>query len=316
MLTTALIWGLAFVAQRVSLDHLGAFAFNGLRFALGALSLVPLTFLLKPSHLTPAQAAWKPALVPGLAAGFVLFTAASLQQVGLLWTTAGKAAFLTGFYILLVPVFGLFLKRPAHPGVWWGAALGLAGLYLLSVTSAFTMGFGDALQLAGAVFWAVHILVIDRFVPRLDPLKLSVVQFAVCSLLSLAVAVPTETFTWTGLQAGLAPLLYAGLGSVGIAYTLQVVGQRGVAPGPAALILSLETVFAALGGGLLLGERLGPRELLGCALMLTGMVLAQAWPMRKTAPRVAEAGTAALSSKQELPCKAEPSVKPTSKSHP
>lgn len=282
LLGAAFIWGVAFVAQRVSLDHLGAFTFNGLRFALGALSLVPLTFLFKPSGLTPLQSGWKPALVPGLVAGCVLFTAAGLQQVGLIWTTAGKAAFLTGFYILLVPVFGMFLKRHPTPGVWLGAGLALVGLYFLSITAAFTMGFGDALQLIGAVFWAVHILVIDRFGPRLDPLKLSVVQFAVCSLLSFAVAVPFETFTWTGLEGALVPLLYAGFGSVGIAYTLQVVGQRGIAPGPAALILSLETVFAALGGGVLLGEVLGPRELVGCGLMLAGMVLAQVWPVRQT----------------------------------
>jgi drug/metabolite transporter (DMT)-like permease len=180
-----------------------------------------------------------------------------------------------------VPVFGIVLKRHPTLGVWLGAGLALVGLYFLSITASFTMGFGDGLQLLGAVFWAVHILVIDRFVPRLDPLKLSVVQFTVCSLLSFTVAVPVETFTWTGLEAALVPLLYAGLGSVGIAYTLQVVGQRGVAPGPAALILSLETVFAALGGGLLLGETLGPRELLGCGLMLAGMVLAQVWPVRR-----------------------------------
>jgi drug/metabolite transporter (DMT)-like permease len=279
-LGAAFIWGVAFVAQRVSLDHIGAFSFNGLRFALGALSLIPLTFLFRPSGLTKAQATWKSALVPGLVAGVILFCAAGLQQVGLLWTTAGKAAFLTGFYILLVPVFGMFLKRRPALGVWLGAGLALFGLYFLSITAQFTMGLGDALQLLGAVFWACHILVIDRFVPHVDPLKLSVVQFATCSLLSAGVAIPTETLTLTGLQAGLVPLLYAGFGSVGIAYTLQVIGQRGVAPGPAALILSLETVFAALGGGLLLGETLGPRELLGCGLMLAGMVLAQVWPVR------------------------------------
>lgn len=272
---------MAFVAQRVSLDHLGAFTFNGLRFALGALSLVPLTFLFKSSGLSREQNRWGAAVVPGLVAGAVLFAGASLQQVGLIWTTAGKAAFLTGFYILLVPVFGMFLKRHPTPGVWLGAALALVGLYFLSITAAFTMGFGDALQLIGAVFWACHILVIDRFGPRVDPLKLSVIQFAVCSFLSFAVAIPFETFTWTGLQGALVPLLYAGFGSVGIAYTLQVVGQRGVAPGPAALILSLETVFAALGGGVLLGEILGPRELLGCGLMLAGMVVAQVWPVRR-----------------------------------
>jgi len=283
----ALIWGVAFVAQRVSLEHLGAFTFNGLRFALGALSLVPLTFLFKPRNLDRTQAGWKAAAVPGFVAGLVLFAAASLQQLGLFWTTAGKAAFLTGFYILLVPLFGMFLRRRPHAGVWWGAGLALIGLYFLSVTEAFTVGIGDVLQLVGAVFWAAHILLIDRFSPRLDPLNLSVVQFAVCAVLSLTVAVPTETFTWSGLEAGLVPLLYAGFGSVGIAYTLQVIGQRGVAPGPAALILSLETVFAALGGWLLLGETLGSRELLGCALMLAGMVLAQVWPTRfSSAPQM------------------------------
>lgn len=282
LLTTALIWGLAFVAQRVSLDHMGAFTFNGLRFALGALSLVPLTFFLRPSGLEPARAGWRPAVLPGIIAGTILFAGAGLQQVGLHWTTAGKAAFLTGFYILLVPVFGLFLKRRPTPGVWIGATLGLMGLYFLSITSAFTMGLGDALQLVGAVFWTCHILVIDRFSPRLDPLKLSVVQFAICSLLSFMVAFSTETITLAGVGGGLVPLLYAGFGSVGIAYTLQVIGQRGVPPGPAALIMSLETVFAALGGGMLLGEVLGPRELLGCALMLIGMVLAQVWPTKKS----------------------------------
>ncbi len=285
MLTAAFIWGVAFVAQRVSLDHIGALTFNGLRFAIGALSLVPLTFLFKPSGLSRQQASWKGALVPGLIAGVILFTAAGLQQVGLKWTTAGKAAFLTGFYILLVPFFGFFLKRRPHVGVWIGAGLALVGLYFLSITAEFTMGFGDALQLVGALFWTAHILVIDRFSPRLDPLKLSIVQFSVCSVLSLAWGLPSEPFSGAGLQAGLIPLLYAGFGSVGIAYTLQVVGQRGIAPGPAALILSLETVFAALGGGLLLGEQLGPRELLGCALMLAGMVAAQVWPVRKAVPQ-------------------------------
>ena len=272
---------MAFVAQRVSLDHIGAFTFNGLRFALGALSLVPLTFFFKPSGLIKESAGWKAVLIPGLIAGVVLFSAAGLQQVGLNWTTAGKAAFLTGFYILLVPIFGLFLKRRPHAGVWFGASVALVGLYFLSITEQFTMGFGDALQLVGAVFWTVHIMVIDRFSPRLDPLKLSVVQFSVCSLLSFIVGLPFEPFSWTGLQAGLVPLLYSGFGSVGIAYTLQVVGQRGIASGPAALILSLETVFAALGGWLLLGETLGPRELAGCALMLAGMLLAQLWPKGK-----------------------------------
>lgn len=277
---TALIWGFAFVAQRVGLGHLGAFTFNGLRFALGAVSLLPLMVFIKPSTLSSSQASWRATVVPGVLAGIVLFIATSLQQLGLIWTSAGKAAFLTGFYILLVPLFGLLLRRKPHPGVWWGAGVALIGLYLLSVTEAFTIGVGDVLQIVGALFWAVHILLIDRFSPRVDPLKLSALQFSVCSLLSLTVAVPLESFTLEGLSSGLVPLLYAGIGSVGIAYTLQVVGQRGIAPGPAALIMSLETVFAAVGGGLLLGETLSLRELVGCAFMLLGMVMAQLWPAR------------------------------------
>jgi drug/metabolite transporter (DMT)-like permease len=275
----AAIWGLAFVAQRISLGHVGAFTFNGLRFGLGALSLVPLTFFLKPSRLTRGQYGWRPVLWPGLAAGIILFVAAGLQQVGLKWTTVGKAAFLTGFYILLVPILGLFVKRRPHLGVWLGATVGLVGLYFLSVTEAFTVGLGDGIQLLGAVFWACHILVIGRFSPQVDPLKLSVVQFFVCSILSLAVGLPLEPFSWGGVGAVLGPLLYTGLLSVGVAYTFQTLGQSGIAPGPAALIMSLETVFAVLGGWVLLGETLGLRELIGCALMLAGMVMAQVWPV-------------------------------------
>ena len=282
MLTTAAIWGFAFVAQRVSFASFGPFTFNGLRFLLGALSLVGLTLIFKPTGLSNEQARWKAAFLPGAIAGAVLFSAANFQQVGLSSTTAGKAAFLTGFYILLVPLAGLVLTRLGHPGtpghfgVWLGAVLGLAGLFFLSVGEDFSVGLGDGLELVGAVFWSVHILVIDRYSGQVDPLKLSVIQFVVCGVLSLMVGLPTESFTLAGLQTGWILLAYAGIGSVGIAYTLQVVGQRGVAPGPAALIMSLETVFAAFGGWLILGETLGPRELLGCALMLAGMVVAQA----------------------------------------
>lgn len=288
--TAAVIWGLAFVAQRVSLDFVGAFTFNGIRFAVGALSLLPLTLFLKPS--TPHRAGWGQAFWPGIAAGVVLFIAASLQQIGLQTTTAGKAAFLTGFYILLVPVFGLFLKRRPGTGVWFGAVLALGGLYLLSVTADFTMGLGDALELVGALFWTCHIMLIDRWGPKVDPLKLSVTQFAVCAVLSLMVGLPTESLSVHGLVDALPVLLYAGFGSVGVAYTLQVIGQRGMAPGPAALILSLETVFAALGGWLILGETLGVRELVGCGLMLAGMVLAQLWP-----PKTRSKGSATLPDK-------------------
>ncbi len=281
-MAAALIWGTTFVAQRVSVDLVGAFTFTGIRFGLGALSLIPLTFLLKPA--STQASGWRPVWLPGLAMGSLLFAGASLQQIGLQWTTAGKAAFLTGLYILLVPIVGLVFRRRAGRGVWFGAILGLAGLYLLSVTESLTMGLGDALELAGAVFWTFHILAIDHWSPRVDPIKLSVAQFLVCSALGLLVGLPIEPLSVTGLVACLPALLWASILSVGVAFTLQVLGQRGVAPGPAALILSLETVFAALAGWLALGETLGLRELAGCALMLIGMVLAQLWPSAPSSP--------------------------------
>ena len=219
-------------------------------------------------------------------AGGVLFVAASLQQVGLLYTTAAKAGFITGLYIILVPILGLLLKHSSGVTTWLGAGLAVVGLYLLSINDDFSMSFGDMLQFIGALFWAMHILLIDHYSSRVSPLKLSAVQFAVCGLLSLGVSLLIETPTLAGALAGWQPILYAGLVSVGVAYTLQVVGQKSAKPAHAAIILSLESVFAALGGVWLLNESLSSRAWLGCGLMLAGMLLSQIrWPMgRKTEP--------------------------------
>lgn len=279
LLMAAAIWGLGFVAQRLGMDHMGPFTFNGLRFLLGAASLLPLLWWLKSRQPRPQPG--QPSgdhrllLTGGLLAGTVLFSAASLQQVGLLYTTAAKAGFITGLYIILVPVIGLALRHKTGTNTWVGALIAMAGLYYLSVTEDFSMGYGDLLQVAGALFWAIHLLVLDHYSNRVAPIRLAGVQFLVCGLLSLGTAFVIETPTLTGAVAGWQALLYAGLVSVGIGYTLQVVGQRGAHPAHAAIILSLETVFAAIGGVLLLGETLDERAVVGCSLMLAGMLISQ-----------------------------------------
>ena len=286
LLMAAAIWGLGFVAQRLGMDHMGPYTFNGLRFLLGAASLLPLLWWLKSRQPAGQSEDRRLLLTGGLLAGAVLFSAASLQQVGLLYTTAAKAGFITGLYIILVPVIGLALRHKTGTNTWVGALIAMAGLYYLSVTEDFTIGYGDLLQVAGALFWAIHLLVLDHYSSRVAPIRLAGVQFLACGLLSLAVAFTIEMPTISGAVAGWQALLYAGLVSVGVGYTLQVVGQRGAHPAHAAIILSLETVFAAIGGVLLLGEILDERAIVGCALMLAGMLISQVrlrwwWKSRK-----------------------------------
>jgi len=276
LLTAAAIWGFAFVAQRVGMEHLGPFTFNGIRFALGGFSLLPLIWFFRKHPQAKSQPK-EPLSVTrmGLLAGIILFIAASLQQVGIIYTTAGKAAFITCLYIVLVPVAGLFLKHRLSTTTWVGCILTVIGLYFLCVKEDFSIAYGDFLELIGALLWTTHILLIDHISRRVDTLKLASLQFATCSLLSLVVALFLESTTINAiLQAGI-PILYGGFASVGIAYTLQIIGQKNASPAHAALILSMETVFAAIGGFLILGEILGARELIGCALMLSGMILSQ-----------------------------------------
>ncbi len=282
LLLTAAIWGFAFVAQRVGMKYVGAFTFNGVRFALGSLSLVPLIIYFnskKPAADAEGgreeKAPEESALIPGIIAGLILFCGASLQQIGLAYTTVGKAAFITGLYIVLVPLLGIFLKQRTSINTWIGVVLAVIGLYFLSVNEDLTIGLGDFLEIMGAFFWAVHILVIDRFTKKIDALKLSCIQFVACSLLSMATALIFEDISISGLGQAIIPILYGGVLSVGVAYTLQVVAQKNAKPSHAAIILSMESVFAALGGALLLHENLGVRGYAGCALMLAGMIFAQ-----------------------------------------
>ena len=280
LLLTATIWGFAFVAQRVGMDYVGPYTFNGVRFALGSLSLVPLLFWLQrreSSSPKEMKTGFGNVLWGGGLAGLFLFAGASLQQVGLVYTTAGNAGFITGLYVVIVPIMGLALHQRTHLGTWLGAFLAALGLYFLSITEALTIAWGDLLVFIGAFFWAAHVLIIGRLSPRMDALKLAITQFAVCSLLSLLTAAAIETVTWEGLRRAAIPILYGGLGSVGVAYTLQVVAQKDAHPAHAAIFLSMEAVFAAIGGWWLLSEILTVRALFGCALMLSGMLVSQLW---------------------------------------
>ncbi len=285
LLLAAIIWGFAFVAQRVGAQHLGPFAFNGVRFALGCLSLIPLILIIDAkAGIRNILSELRRTLPAGVICGLVLFTAANLQQVGMPHTTAGKAAFITSLYIIIVPFLGILLKHSIGLKTWVGAGFSLIGLYLLSVNEQFSIASWDILQLIGAFFWALHIIVIGHFTRRLDGLKLSLIQIATCSLLSLTVAIFFEGIPVIGLQQALVPLLYGGLASVGIAYTLQILGQKHAKESHAAIILSMENVFAALGGFLLLGENLGIRGSIGCFLMFTGLILSQLNWLKKKEP--------------------------------
>jgi drug/metabolite transporter (DMT)-like permease len=281
LLLTAAIWGLAFVAQRVGMEHVGPFTFNGVRFMLGSLSLIPLIFYFRNDSPT-SRGGYKNEVLAGLLAGTILFIAASLQQIGLIYTTAGKAAFVTALYLVLVPLLGIFLGQSAGKWTWMGCILAVVGLYFLCIKESASIQFGDLLQLIGAFFWALHILIIAYLSRRVDVLKLSCYQFFTCSLLSLLVAVITETIILDNIIAATVPILYGGFFSVGIAYTLQVVGQKHAPPAHAAIILSMETVFAVIGGFLILGEVIEGQEILGCILMLTGMLVSQLGSMGKT----------------------------------
>lgn len=275
LLTAAFIWGVAFVAQRVAMRHLPPLTFNAARLILGALVLLP---FLARSGRRPAgtpMAGRGETIRASVLLGVVMFAAASLQQFGIVSTTAGKAGFITSMYVVFVPVVGLFVGHRVGRFAWIGVALAVGGLYLLSARGVMKLAPGDGLVLLCAVCWTAHVLLVGHFVKRVPAVRMAFGQFTTAAALSVIGALIFDHVQWADLRAVAWPIIYSGVFSIGVAFTLQVAGQKNARPTDAAIIMSMESVFAALGGGLLLGERLGVRELFGCAAILTGAVVAQ-----------------------------------------
>jgi len=282
LLTAAFIWGTAFVAQRKGMEYIGPFTYNGFRFALGGLVLLPLVFWLRKINPKGHEDSGRRFFIQGgMLAGAALFAGATLQQMGLVYTTAGKAGFITSLYVVVVPILGLFLGHRIGLSVWVGAILAVIGLYFLSITQKFRIGHGDALVLLSAFFWALHVLWIGYLARRANPIYIACLQFFVCSVLSFLFAVFTEEIQFPAVREAAIPILYGGVFSAGIAFTLQVISQRTCPPAHAAIIMSLETLFAALAGWIVLHEILSLRNLIGCAFMLAGILVVQLAPRIK-----------------------------------
>ena len=278
LLLTAVIWGVAFVAQSVGLEYVEPFTFNSVRSIIGGLVLLPCIVILKK---------WKKGFatkiewIGGICCGIALCLASNFQQFGMQHTTVGKAGFITALYVVLVPILGLFVKKKVPIFIWLCVGLSVAGLYLLCMPEgAFVLALGDLLVLICAILFSLHILVIDYFSPKGDGVVISCIQFFTCGILTGVVMIFTETPTIGNILDAKWAILYAGVLSSGVAYTLQVVAQKNVNPTVASLILCLESVVAVLAGWLILGQSLSTREIWGCVLMFVAIVLAQL-PMPK-----------------------------------
>lgn len=276
----ALIWGTAFVAQSVSTDFVEPMTFNALRSAIATVVLLVVLwafrrFGAKPQTAPREKGSRKDLILGGICCGAALCIASNLQQAGLSDTTAGKAGFITALYIVIVPLLGLFLRKRAPLTVWIGVVLALAGLYFLCITESLSIQQGDLYILACAVVFSVHILLIDHFTQRVDGIALSCAQFLVAAILSGIGMLLFEHPDWQSILQCTWPILYVGVFSSGIAYTLQILAQKGANPTVVTLLLSLESVFSVLAGALILGDRLSGREIIGCVLMFAAVVLAQ-----------------------------------------
>lgn len=281
LLLAAMIWGVAFVAQSVGMDHVGPWTFLCVRSLIAGVSMLPVVAVLSRSGTAPKQAAEerrnsrKTLLTGGICCGTVLGVASILQQIGLQYTSVGKAGFLTACYILIVPLLGLLLGRRCGRLVWCGVAVALLGLYFLCFKDGSPLNFGDILVFISATLFSGHILLIDHFIPLCNGVKMSCIQFFVCGAVALVGMLVFEEPSLPQLLAAWKPLLYAGVLSSGVGYTIQIIGQRGMNPTVASLIMSLESVFAVLAGWLILHQHLSGREMLGCVLVFVSIVLAQ-----------------------------------------
>jgi len=280
---TAAIWGMAFSAQRSGMESIGPFAYNAARFLLGAITVLPILFFMKRrrGQAAPANAP-RPSLGRKVAysaiAGTVLFGGTSFQQAGLVTTTAGNASFITALYVVLVPIVGVAFGKKSGLLIWIGALLAVAGLYALTVSSGFTVSSGDLLVLAGTLFWTMHILVIGHFGSLMDGVELALGQYLVCAVLCFVFALAFEPAPFAGVIAAGIPILYGGICSAGIGFTLQIIAQKNAHPAHASIIMSLESLFGAIGGIIILGEPLTARLAIGGVLMLTGTIISQLEP--------------------------------------
>ena len=285
LLTTALIWGTAFVAQRSGMDYVGPFTFNGIRFLIGALVMIPVILIMKklaqknqpaiPMTAMEKRKERKFLWTGGFFCGLALLAGTGLQQMGLVYTSAGKTGFITALYIVIVPVIGIFLGRKVRILLWVSVVLGVMGLYLLSINEGFSINIGDFLVFLCAFGFAAHILVVDHFSPKTNAIKLSAVQFFVCGALSLVIMAFVEHPQLEYILDAAFPILYTGIMSCCVAYTFQVVAQKDIGPTVASLLLSMESVFAVIFGMLLLNEQLLPKEVFGCVVMFMAIILAQ-----------------------------------------
>lgn len=277
LVLTALIWGCAFVAQSVGMDYVGPFTFNTARFLIGAIVLLPVIWFMDRQRKTGAEkgAGQKTLIIGGICCGIALAVASTLQQWGILFTTVGKAGFITAMYIVIVPLLGIFIGKKVRPLIIGCVAIAVVGFYFLCMTESLRLGLGDFLVLLCAIAFSIHILVIDHFSPKVDGVKMSAIQFLTAAIIS---AVPTllwEQPVFTEILQAWQPVLYAGVMSCGVAYTLQIIAQKNADPTVASLLLSLESVFSVLAGWVLLGQGLSLKELFGCVLIFCAIILAQ-----------------------------------------
>lgn len=280
LLLAAAIWGSAFVAQSVGMEHIGPFTFSAVRNTVGFIVLIPIS--LWSRRLFPENSRGhrfglsKQTVIGGIICGVVLCASSNFQQCGMVYTTVGKSGFITALYVVFVPVFGLFLKKKTTWRTWVSVVLAVVGLYLLCMTgNDMTLNFGDGLMLVCAMLFAVHILTVDHFIDGADAVSMSCIQFGVTALISTALMFIFEEPEISAITMSWLPILYAGILSSGVAFTLQIITQRRLSPVVAALIMSMESVFSVLSGWIVLGETLNTRETIGCVLMFSAIILSQ-----------------------------------------
>ncbi len=280
LILTAVIWGTSFVSQKLGMNYVEPFTFGASRFLLGALVLIPVILIFDRNNNknnVKANDAYsrKDLITGGILCGSALFLGASFQQIGIVYTTAGKAGFITALYIVLVPLFGLFMKKKISKLVWFGVALATGGLYLLCIKEGFTIQVGDAIVMAGTIFWALQILIVDAYNDKTQGLKLSCAQFITAGILSAVAALIFENPSLTTIIECAGPILYTAIMVVGVAYTLQIIGQKTTDPNIAAIILSMESLFAVISGAIFLKETMTIKEIAGCVLMFAAVIMTQ-----------------------------------------